>query len=79
MKTPKEKASELMLKYWHTINGMAEDSISLNQAKSCAILELGGRIEQIEKMASYWDLRSGSWYKDELSEIEEIRIEIELL
>jgi len=77
MKTPKEKAEEIYRKY----RGFCTDTESENHisAKQCAVLELEGRIEQVEKMALYWDIRSGTWHRDELAEIEEIRSEIEKL
>ena len=36
--TPKEKAKELIKKYWNRINDVELDSISWNQAKQCALI-----------------------------------------
>ena len=36
--TPKEKAKELINKYWITINEIELDFISWNQAKHCALI-----------------------------------------
>lgn len=43
--TPQEKAKELIKIYYLKINGIAEDSISFNQSKQCAIIA----VEEIEK------------------------------
>lgn len=86
MKTKKEEANELVSKYWSyswnekkTKNTYKSVSMTKAAAKMCALIAVKEKISQVEKMASYWDLKSGEWYKDELLELAELKKEVELL
>ena len=86
MKTKKEEANELVSKYWNyswnekkTKNTYKSVSMTKAAAKMCALIAVQEKISQVEKMASYWDLKSSEWYKDELSELSELKKEVELL
>ena len=72
--TPKEKAKEIFLKFFNS-NGIASKVI----AKKDSFLAVEEMRYQINKMASYWNLKDGEWYRDEILELDELKSELEKL
>ena len=62
--TPKEKAKELIRKYWFEINDIAENSISWRQGKKSALICIDEIIDDhlfdgsnsyVDKRVEYWN------------------------
>ena len=66
--TPKEKAKELIKKYWNGINDIELDSISWNQCKQCALIcvndiiisltqygKYSNELQNMDRELNYWD------------------------
>lgn len=65
---PKEEAEYLVKKYWIDINNIAENSISYNQAKTCALICIETILEVLPKTVNALEVH-----------YQNVRREIELL
>ena len=80
----KSKEKELVEKFMQYSYYDAHDLTTRTQRKKsnvesaieCALICIDEKITFLNKVADYWDLKNGEWYKDELSEIEQVKNEI---
>jgi hypothetical protein len=71
--TPKEKAKELIRKYWFEINDIAENSISWRQGKKSALICVDEIIDSIEiGFEDYKALAKNSYWNEVKEEIEKL-------
>lgn len=73
------KARELVEQFWKSILGEPEhtsfepDDIDVPVAKQCALICNQQEIDQLNRMADYWDLKNGEWYKDEFEKLNAVK------
>ncbi len=82
--TPEEQAKELINKFKNEQpvyeseddDEFEEQKRYMYFAKRCALICVDEKIELLYKMATYWDLKNGEWYKKELNTLEQVKTEI---
>ena len=77
--TPKEKAKELVYKYYNAMNPYAPDcSISFNQVKQCALISIANEISSILWLSILctFDNPMKEYFNNKLEELKQVEKEI---